>query len=170
MIQWSPIRSEAFIKSLTEAWLSQLDLRCSSFPVITPLKNLSNSILDKCCVTERPPGDALVWHHRSGMVSIGGVRCVLGCWEWTESISELKYRYILAIWTLHVCLCFLPDFSNIKSSYSMAAVVSDQLRFHGKALTDVSHYKAWRGRNGCCCSVEAPLTPRSCCLVNTQLI
>ncbi len=58
----------------------------------------------------------------------------------------------------------------IKSSYSTAAVVSDQLRFHGEALTDVSYYKAWRGCNGRCCSVEADWPPRSCCLVNAQLI
>lgn len=49
---------------------------------------------------------------------------------------------------------------DIKSPYSTASVVSHQLRFHGEALTDVSHYKAWRG-----CSVvkrrsaEGRLTP-----------
>lgn len=47
------------------------------------------------------------------------------------------------------------------SSYSAAAAaVSEQVRFHCKELTDVSHYMAWHACNSGCCSAAAnrPLT------------
>lgn len=80
-----------------------------------------------------------------------GKKCFILQCVWLYETSNTRFT----MWTSNMWLHFFSDYYNIKSPYSTAAVVSDQLGFHREALTDVSHYKAWRGCNGWCCSVEA---------------
>lgn len=131
--------------------------------MITPLKICPTAVRQKGLSETTHPSS--YWAHG---VNTGG-RPSKMFHEGQSAQSHEKSNSCQTIWTSDMWLP-LSDYYDIKSSYSAAAVVSDQLRFHGEALTDVSHYEAWRGCSGRRCSAEAGWPLCSCCLVNTQLI